>query len=166
MQEPSVRRRSYESGSSSPLRWNRSTQHLDRFWLMTMAKMKVGCCRGGLRERQPPASRNIQHLDGNRKSEGAGHPTLCSTNPIEDSIPTTWAETRARKAMKEHGIGNQHLAWISKLWEQHSLDMRLRHFTSRKFKTTNWRPQRAPESPLVFKNLVDTVLSELNKTCW
>ena len=41
-----------------------------------------------------------------------------------------WTETPALKAMKEHGVDKQHLAWISKLWEQHGLQMRPGHVGS------------------------------------
>ena len=41
-----------------------------------------------------------------------------------------WTETPALKAMKEHGVDKQHLAWISKLREQHGLQMRPGHVGS------------------------------------
>ena len=41
---------------------------------------------------------------------------------------------QALKAMKEHGVDRQHLIWISKLLEHHSLQMRPGHYEPRRFK--------------------------------
>ena len=60
-----------------------------------------------------------------------------------------------KQALKAHGVDKKHWAWISKLWEQ--------HIKSRKFKTMRELPQGAPESPMVFTLLVDTVPAALNK---
>ena len=61
--------------------------------------------------------------------------------------------------MREHGLDKQHLVWISKLWEQG-------HFESKTIITTRSFPEGAPESPMVFKLLVDTVQAALNKQWW
>ena len=51
----------------------------------------------------------------------------------------------ALKAMEKHGVDKEHLAWISTLWEQHSLQVRLGHLTSKQFKTKRGLLQVASE---------------------
>ena len=69
---------------------------------------------------------------------------------------------KALKAMKKHRVVKQHLAWISKPWEQHRLQMRQKDTTSQEnSKTTRGLPQ----SPVVSTQLVVTVPAALNKAC-
>ena len=75
-----------------------------------------------------------------------GHPTLCSTRRFEKAFDHV-DRNKALNAMKQHAVGKQHLAWISKLREQHILEMWLGHFTSRTFKTTTGAPKRSAREP-------------------
>ena len=75
-----------------------------------------------------------------------GHPTLCSTRRFEKAFDHV-DRNKALHAMKQHAVGKQHLAWISKLREQHGLEMWLGHFTSRTFKTTRGAPKRSAREP-------------------
>ena len=54
----------------------------------------------------------------------------------------------ALKAVKEHGVGKQHLAWMSKLWEQHGLKMMLGHSTSRKIQDNEEAPKGCARKPM------------------
>ena len=68
----------------------------------------------------------------------------------------------AHQALREHGVGVHHQAWLAKLWQEHTLEMRLGKYTSQRFTTSRGLPQGAPESPFVFTVLVDTILMRLN----
>ena len=86
-------------------------------WLMTMKRMEMRILPDSFGERQQPATRSIQHLDSSRKGKGAVHPTLCSADRFEKAFDHV-DRNQALKAMKEHGVDKQPLAWISRLLEQ------------------------------------------------
>ena len=69
------------------------------------------------------------------------------------------------QAMREHGGDKQHLAWISKQWVQHSSQMRLGHFESRKpkrIRAPTWSASE-PHGVHTFTSLVGTVPPALSK---
>ena len=51
------------------------------------------------------------------KAREAVHPTLCSADRFEKAFDHV-DRNQALKAMKEHGVDKQPLAWISRLLEQ------------------------------------------------
>ena len=58
-----------------------------------------------------------------------------------------WTETKqALKAMKEHGV-DKHLVWISKLWDQHSLQFWLGHFRVKKIQKQQRASTRSARKP-------------------
>ena len=70
---------------------------------------------------------------------------------------------KALQALKAKGVSSHHLAWMSKMWQEHSLVMKMGGYETQRFKTTRGLPQGAPESPLIFTILIDTVLQNLDE---
>lgn len=64
-------------------------------------------------------------------------------------------------ALKLQGASLHTIAWIVKLWMEHSLEMRMGPVTSQRFATTRGLPQGAPESPVVFTIIVEMVMRKL-----
>ena len=120
---------------------------------------------GSARGKQPPATSNIPHLDGSRKSKRVGHPTLRSTNRLEKKFDHV-TENQALKAMKRTrsrqtapGYGSQKTVGTTQSTNE-ARTLRVQ----KKFKTTRRLRHGAPESPMLFTLLVDTLLAALNKT--
>ena len=150
-------RRSHKRGSGSPTHRNRSkTSEQVQANRMSDSIAKVdgipsaadnGKDKGRIisdsfRDRQSAVTRIIRHLDCSRQSERVGRAAQGELKAF-DRVDRF---EEAVEAKKEHGVDQQHLAWISKLLEQRTLQMRLRHFTTRKFETTRGLPQGAPEA--------------------
>ena len=65
-------------------------------------------------------------------------------------------------ALKLQGASLHTIAWITQLWDSHSLEMRMGSITTERFETTRGLPQGAPESPVVFTLIAEMVMRKLN----
>ena len=64
--------------------------------------------------------------------------------------------------LKLQGASLHTIAWITQLWDSHSLEMRMGSITTERFETTRGLPQGAPESPAVFTLIAEMVMRKLN----
>ena len=99
-------------------------------WMMTLGKIKCESFQTAFAKNSHPLQGALSTVTEVEEAKGWGIPLLRSTNRLEKKRSTMWTETPALKAMKEHGVDKQHLAWISKLREQHGLQMRPGHVGS------------------------------------
>ena len=70
---------------------------------------------------------------------------------------------RALQALRRKGASRHHLAWLAKMWQEHSLEMKMGGYNTSRFQTTRGLPQGAPESPIVFTILIDMVMEALEE---
>ena len=67
----------------------------------------------------------------------------------------------AIRALKLQGCSLHTVAWISQMWKDHSIVMRMGCVKTPRFRTTRGLPQGAPESPIIFTLIVEMVMRGL-----
>ena len=91
-----------------------------------------------------------------------GKPLFVAQLDLEKAFDHVRREA-AIAALRLQGASLHTIAWISKLWEAHSIEMRMGHVRSKRFETSRGLPQGAPESPVVFTLLAEYVLRGLQQ---
>ena len=128
-------------------------------------KDKVRIFPDSVRAKQPPATSIIQHLDHNRKAKAWSIPLFAAQLGLKNlldhldrnqALKTMKSNERARSRQTAPGTDLKTVRTAQLTNEARTLRVE-------KIKTTKRLPHGAPESPVVFTELVDTVLAALNK---